>query len=110
MGTPSGTDTEIAHGELRGTRRLLCSLAAELACDARGAEKEDPVLVLIVIGSNEVAVPAYGVLIRLALAFRTDQRLPHVRTLVHTADGGKMSMRDASSTRSRRASNSNNDG
>jgi hypothetical protein len=48
--------------------------------------------------SGKVTAPPNGRLIRLALAFRTDQRLPQVRTRVHTVGGGKMSRRDASST------------
>ena len=74
---------------------MRCSLPAELARDAYGAEEEDLVLVLIV-RINEVAAPPNGRLVSLTLAFRTDQRLPHVRTLVGTGGGGKMSRRDTS--------------
>ena len=71
-------------------------LPAELARNAGGAEEEDLVFVLIVVGINEVAAPPNGRLVSLTLAFRTDQRLPHVRTLVGTGGGGKMSRRDTS--------------
>ena len=67
-----------------------------LAHDARGAEEVDLVFVLIVVGINVVAAPSSGRLVSLALAFRADQRLPHVRTLVDPGGGGKMSRRDAS--------------
>src|SRR4051812_18372051 len=63
-------------------RCLLCSLPAELPCNAGGAEEEDLVFGLVVVGIDEVAAPPAGRLIRLVLALRTDQRLPHVRTLV----------------------------
>jgi hypothetical protein len=48
---------------------------------------------LFVVGINQVTAPANGGLVGFALAFRTAQRLPHIRTLVHTADGGAMSSR-----------------
>jgi len=74
------------------------SLTAELACHAASTEEEDLVLVLVVVGVDEVGSPADGVLVRLARAFITDQRLPHVRTLADADGGDKMSTRDASST------------
>jgi hypothetical protein len=77
---------------------LRCSLPAELARDARGAEEENLDFAVIVVGIDEVAAPPESRLVSLALAFRTDQRLPHVRTLVDTSGRAKMSRRDATPT------------
>src|SRR4051812_37491065 len=57
----------------RGARRLGCSLPPELLCDADGAEKEDLIFGVAVVGINETAPPAARRLIGFALAFRTDQ-------------------------------------
>ena len=46
---------------------------------------------LLLVRVDEVAAPTASSFVRLAPAFRTDERLCHIRTLVDVAADGKMS-------------------
>ena len=73
-------------------------LLAELALDAARAEEQDFVLVLIVVGIDEISPPADRAIVRFALAFLADQRVPHVRSVSHAAVDRKTSARDGFSS------------